>query len=211
MIQPLIRLFIAILVFFPAPTLYADEIVEGIAATVKTIGRKPIREIIFYSDIDRYRLFFQPELEKATPPIQLNAVIDQRLFRHEARRFILDGPSSEALEKQLDVIRARFENEIDFKKALNETGMNLDELKKEVREYLWVEMLLEERIKEFIFISPNAIETYYQKHAQHFEGKALEAVEKSIEATLIKEKEILKKNEYLQRLKTNAEIHIFLK
>jgi len=192
-----------------APT-YAEELVEGIAAIVTIKSRSPIEELVFFTDIARYRLFFEPELEKSEGADPLTAVIQQRLFRPEAHRFILDAPPPEAVEARLKVIRKRFEDDVSFQNALLQTGLNLDELKMEIREYLWVKELLDERIKEFIFISPKAIETYYNEHPDRFKGKERAEVETRIEAILTMKKEASKKAEYLQRLKKNAEIKILL-
>lgn len=189
---------------------HAENLVEGIVAVIHIKNREPIREVIFYSDLERYRLFFAPLKEKTDPIHLVNQVIHQRLFRHEARRFVLKKPSRKTIKERFRLIRRRFQNETAFQEALLETGLNLDEFKEEILEHLWVEDLLNERIKEFIFISPKKVEAYFKDHPDLFAGRRLEEVEKRIEAFLTMEKASQKKEKYIQRLKSKAEIKILL-
>lgn len=185
----------------------AGEPVERIAAVVN-------EEIIFLSDLQRYHLFFGPVERKGVPsddPLEtLNAVIDHRLLRKEARRFVVEGPSGEEVEQRLKSIRQRFKNESDFLRALDRTGFSLDEFKGEIREQLWVERLIQERIQSFIFITPRQVEQYYQEHAGEFSGRKLDEVEPKIRKVLTEEKEAAKMKDYLARLRAQAAIQINL-
>lgn len=201
---------ILILLFFVYPVL-AEETVEGIAAIVTLKNREPIRDVIFFSDIERYRLFFAPSIEKTDLSNQLTEVIHHRLLRPEAKRFILNGPTPDAVEEKFQKIQTRFQNAKAFEQALLQTGLIEDEFKEEIRDYLWVEQLLKERVKEFIFISPKSIETYFYKHPELFDEKSLDDVKERIEAFLTMEKETQKKTEYLKRLKTKADIKVLMK
>ncbi len=188
----------------------AEETVEGVAAIVTIKNREPIRYILFFSDIERYRLFFAPSIEQPDLAHQLTEVINHRLFRPEAKRFILDGPTPMAVEVKFQTIRTRFQNDAAFQQALLQTGFIEDDLKAEIREHLWVDRLLKERIEEFIFISPKSIETYFREHPDLFEEKNLEDVKETIEIFLTMEKETQKKADYVKRLKTKAEIKILM-
>ena len=185
----------------------AGEPVERIAAVING-------EIVFLSDLQRYRLFFEPLEKKQEDPVDsvksLEAVIARRLLRKEARRFILEGPSEEEVDQRLKSIRQRFKEESAFLRALNQTGFSLEELKEEVRGELWVERLLQERIQSFIFITPRQVEQYYQGHSEAFKGKKLAEVEPAIRKRLTEEREGLKTKEYLTRLREHADIQINL-
>lgn len=189
----------------------AEETTEGIAAIVTIKNREPIRHVIFFSDIERYRLFFAPSIEKANLSNQLTEVIHRRLLRPEAKRFILNGPTPDAVDKKFHEIRTRFQNDDAFEQALLQTGLIEAEFKEEIRHHLWIEQLLNERIKEFIFVSPKSIDAYFHEHPELFDGRSLDAVKKRIEAFLKMEKETLKKTEYLKRLKIKADITILMK
>jgi len=201
------RIFLVVcLMIFPA-VLSAGEPVERIAAVVNG-------EIVFLSDLQRHRFFFEP-LEKegeASNDLQkaLDAVIHHRLLLKEARRFVLQGPTEEEIDQRLKSIRRRFKTELALVQALNQAGFSLEEFKEEIREYLWVERLIQERIQSFIFITPRQVEQYYQGHPQEFKDKKLVEVEPKIRKFLIEERETLKTREYLARLREHADIQINL-
>lgn len=201
-------LSLILILFILTPSfLSAGEPVERIAALVNG-------EIVFLSDLQRYRLFFEPPEKKgeATADLSktLEAVIRQRLLRKEAHRFILEGPSGEETDRRLKQVRQRFKDEPAFQRVLDQTGFSLEELKEEIQGELWVERLLQERIQSFIFITPRQVEQYYQGNAEEFKGKKLPEVEPVIRKRLTEEREALKTREYLARLREHADIQINL-
>lgn len=179
--------------------------VERIAAVVN-------KQIIFLTDIGRYQTFFQKERTPSKENFQaaLQELIDDRLLRVEAHRFIAQAPSNEEIDRAIAGIRKRFANEAAFQEALRQTDFSKEEFKRDVQEHLWVEKLLQERVSAFIFVSPKEAEAYYRDHSEDFSGKKLEAVAPQIEATLTAQKEAAKKKEYLTRLRSHAEIEINL-
>jgi len=188
-----------------------EKVVEGIAAILTIPGREPIRTLILYSDLERYRFFFASPEDKSNLFQYLNQVILQHVLQPEARRFILEKPTQEAIKTRLSKIQNRFVNNITFEAALRQTGLSEVELEKKIQAHLWVEQLLDERIKGFIFINPKTIEDYFEKHPEAFLGRSLTNVSEQIERILIVKKEASKKKEYLQRIKAKAEIEILLK
>ncbi|HLG21360.1 MAG TPA: hypothetical protein VI382_00995 [Candidatus Manganitrophaceae bacterium] len=190
-----------ILIYTPIP-LPAAEPVERIAAVVNG-------QIIFLSDIARDKTFFDPS--EKDPNARLQDLIDNRLLRAEARRFVPQGPSEKEIDRKLKSIRDRFKSDPAFQEAMRRTGISLEELKKEIAENLWVEKLLQERISLFIFVTPQEIEKYYQEHAEAFEGKKPEEVEPQIRDLLTDQKGESKKKEYIARLRDRAAIEINLR
>ena len=190
-----------ILIYTPIP-LPAAEPVERIAAVVNG-------EILFLSDIARDKAFFDPS--EKDPNARLQDLIDNRLLRAEARRFVPQGPSEKEIDRKLKSIRDRFKSDPAFQEAMRRTGISLEELKKEIAENLWVEKLLQERISLFIFVTPQEIEKYYQEHAETFEGKKPEEVEPEIRDLLAAQKGESKKKEYIARLRDRAAIEINLR
>lgn len=185
---------------------FAAEPVERIAATLN--GR-----IIFLSDLQRHQTFFENAgKNKAGEDSKtiLERVIDNRLLRSEAHRFVLQGPTEAEIQQRLKILRERFKTENAFEEALGQTGLSLDELKQEIKEQLWVEKLLEERIYAFVFISPKEVTQYYEEHAADFGGKKQEEVEPTIRKILSEEKKTTKEMEYLARLRSHAEIQVNL-
>ena len=183
----------------------AAEPVERIAGVLNG-------QIIFLSDLQRYHTFFEtPESgSEEDSKKELERVIDNRLLRLEAHRFILQGPSDAEVQQRLKLLRERFKTEGALQDALRQTGFSLDELKREIGEQLWVEKLLQERIYAFVFITPKEIAQYYQAHAAEFGGKKQEEAEPAIRKILSEEKRTTKEREYLDRLRSHAEIQVNL-
>lgn len=193
-------LFSFLLVF---SSIGSAEPIERIAATLNG-------QIIFLSDMQRYQTFFEnPENgSDADPTKRLERVIDNRLLRLEAHRFVLQGPTEAEIQQRLKLLKERFKTESAFQEALRKTGLSQEELKQEIGEQLWVEKLLQERISAFVFISPKEVTRYYQEHTADFAGKKQEDVEPTIRKTLSEEKRKTKEREYLDRLRSHAEIQV---
>lgn len=185
---------------------FAAEPVERIAATLNG-------KIIFLSDLQRHQVFFENSEKNGSGEDlkkRLGRVIDNRLLRSEAHRFVLQGPADPEIQQRLKTLRERFKTEAAFQQALGQTGLSLEELKQEIKEQLWVEKLLQERVYAFVFISPKEVTRYYQEHAADFGGKKQEEVEPAIRKILSEEKRISKETEYLARLRSHAEIQVNL-
>ncbi len=200
---------IPILLLFVVSTAFAETTVEQIAAIVN--GRA-----LLLSDIKRYHLFFgqkndAPSEDGSGLAVQLEQIIDHLLLRAEAERFVLHSPSENEIHQHLDLIRRRFKNEEAFKKALRQFGLSIEEFKKEVVDDLWVQKLLRERINAFIVIPHKEVEKYYQERSNLFLGRKKEDAYAAIEKILAKEKETLRRKEYIADLRTNARIEINLK
>lgn len=193
--------------------------VEAVLAVITFENGTPKREVIYFSDLERYRLFFETLQDKSLAVQEVttlnkkdqltrrrDAVIHQKLFEREAQRFAIKKPTEPEVAEALTRIRQRFQDEADFARALNQGGLRLSSLKEEIVQYLWVEKLIRERIQEFIFIGPKAIETYQLNHLDAFIGQGIETIEKKITQILSREKEIEKKKSYLKRLKEKVQI-----
>lgn len=202
------RLILILLLSFPVFSSigFAAEPVERIAATLNG-------KIIFLSDLQRHQTFFENAGKNEVSEDQnkiLERVIDNRLLRSEAHRFVLQGPTEAEIQQRMKALRERFKTGSAFEEALGQTGLSLDELKEEIKEQLWVEKLLQERIYAFVFISQKEVTRYYQEHAADFDGKKQEEVEPMIRRILSEEKRVSKEIEYLARLRSHAEIQVNL-
>ncbi|GEM_PF-1952359 len=193
--------------------LRAEVLVEAVLAVISSENGEPYRELVYLSDLERYRLFFEPPedktptLNKAAQFIQRrDALIHQKLFEREARRFAIKKPTESEVAARLAGIRQRFQNNTDFEQALNQAGWDLPELKAEIVKALWVEKLIRERIQEFIFISPKAVENYQLNHLDAFIGQEMQVIEAKIIQILRRQKETEKKRAYLNRLKEKVRI-----
>jgi len=203
-----------VLIFMLAASkpLFGGEVVEALLALITSEHRgKPLEESLYLSDLRRERLFFLPPQTRLDRKAQIQRLIHHRLLLREAKRFVLEKPSEKAVTTRLTSIRRRFPDQKAFESALVKTGLQLDELKSEIRGHLWVEALLKERIRAFIFITPRAISDYYRSHPDSFPGRRLEEVEPVIQSILSGAKERQKQQEYLERLKEKVHIEILFK
>lgn len=217
---PLISIFFILLMPLIAQ---AEILVEAVVAVLSFENGEPLRKVIYLSDLERHRLFFEtPEKIIVETPgnktkreahlfIQRrNALIEQVLFLREARRFAIKKPGKAEVLAKLKEIRQRFQTESDFEKSLQASALSLPELEEEIALHLWVDKLLWERIQEFIFISPKAIEAYQLDHLDAFLGQEIKTIEKKITQILSHQKEVEKKRAYLKRLKEKIQIEFVL-
>ncbi len=192
-------------------------VVEAVVAVLNFETGEPKQAVIYLSDLERYRLFFEaPENTRInnqdTTFIRLrDAVISKELFLREALRFAIKKPDTAEILTGLKNLRQRFQTAAAFEHALKKSALNLPELKEEIALYLWVNQLLRERIQEFIFISPKAIESYHLSHLNDFISKEIKAIETQITAILRDKKEVEKKSVYLKRLKEKVQIEFVLR
>ncbi|MEC4678501.1 MAG: hypothetical protein VST69_07100 [Nitrospirota bacterium] len=208
-------------ILLEAPVVEA-VVVEAVVAVLNFETGKPKKAVIYLSDLERYRLFFedsenttinnQDTTNKKTTFIRLrDAVISKELFLREALRFAIKRPGPAEILTALKNLRQRFQTAAAFEQALKKSALSLPELKEEIALYLWVNQLLRERIQEFIFISPKAIESYHLNHLNDFMSKEIKAIETQITAILRDKKEVEKKRVYLKRLKEKVQIEFILK
>ncbi len=197
----------------------SETLVDGVVAVITfhqdDARKKPVQEVLLFSDLERYRLFFEADHPGATDDAalwqaRLNEVIGQTLLKPEAARFILKTPTEKEVGEQLRRIRLRFKNEAAYDQALLQSGLSVADLRIEIRQFLWVQKLIQERILEFIFISPKEVVGYYVDHLKNYVGKPFEEIEKEIETRLVKEKGKVKKAAYIKRLKGKVEVNILL-
>ncbi len=202
----------------------AETRVEAVVAVLNFETGKADKVVIYLSDLERYRLFFEgpenttikdqnnPAANKSAGFIRLrDAVIAKELFLREALRFATKKPDPPEILAGLKDLRQRFQTEAAFEQALKESALNLPELKEETALHLWINQLLQERIKDFIFISPKAIESYHLSHLNDFIGKEIKVIETQITFILSAKKEVEKIETYLKRLKEKVQIEFILK
>lgn len=204
-------------------TAQAEVLVEAVIAVLNFESGTPQRKVIYFSDLERHRLFFEgPKNAKIDAQDdrannktsafkrRRDAVIHQTLFLREALRFAIKKPGEQEVLAALQNIRQRFQTEAYFENALQKSALSLPELEEEIALHLWVGKLLQERIQAFIFISPKAIELYQLNHLNAFIGEPIETIEKKITKILSHQKEIEKKQVYLKRLKEKVGIEFIL-
>lgn len=192
------------LLLLPGPPAW-PEILERIAAVVND-------RIIFLTDIERHLTLFQPDAIAGEDSLEktLHALIDLRLLEIEAERFGSARPTQEEVDAAFQLIRKRFPDAMAFQRTLSRYATTPEGLREEIEMRLGVERFIDERIRFFIFVTPDDVEIYYREHQRQFEGKTLEAVKDQIEKQITEERAQTRLKDYLERLRSRAKIRINL-
>jgi len=176
------------------------EVVEQIIAIVDG-------HLLFLSDLERHRTFFESQEVVPPPDDWVARLIDEQLLDVEARKFIPEAPSDAEVDARMAQLRVRF-SDGSFEAALRATGWAETGLKDALRRHLWIERLLRERVSSFIFVSQESVDAYNQAHPDAYPGLPKLDVQRAIREHLEAEKERTKRQDYLQRLRAKAIIQV---
>jgi hypothetical protein len=183
--------------------IFAGEVVEQIVAVVN-------EEPIFLSDLRRDEIFLGIGMDEPLTQ-QVQRRVDYHLLLHEAKRFIPEPPSEQDINREVQQIQRRFKDKATFLDRLKETGMDTGEFKKWVSDRIWVNTLLQDRIRFFIFITNEEVDRYTLQHPNLFIGVDMEKRNNQIRTLLASEREKTKTEEYIAQMKSRAHIQIHLK
>ncbi len=98
-----------------------------------------------------------PTLDEA-----LETLIEARLMEREARRYPLEPPTGQELDRALRQLRASFDSVEAYGRTLERLGIREDYLRKRLRESLIVERYLDRRFLPLVQVSGRDIEAYYR-------------------------------------------------
>lgn len=143
-----------------------QELVDKLIATVSD-GLSS--ELITLSDL-RWQLALQPgvqlepirdeDLEKAR-----DAIIDQRIFALEARRFPRPAPDDATVKAEIDRLASYFPSLAVFEERLRSVGFSSvkdDNFQKLIAQRVAIENYVEFRFRSFVVITPEEINRYYR-------------------------------------------------
>jgi parvulin-like peptidyl-prolyl isomerase len=77
------------------------------------------------------------------------------------------------IDKRMKEIRDRYPGEDDLLKALNSQGMTVSDLKQKLTDQLKVKYDVDMEVKDKIFINPQDVTDYYNKHREEFNRKPM--------------------------------------
>lgn len=122
---------------------------------------------ILASDIDRAITLGlaerrEGESERAFRRRVLDSLIVERIRLHEVSRFGIERAPVEAIEAQVEVIRARFSSDEELRTRLAEVGLDLEGLRQLVARQLAVWAYFEEFLGPRIFVDLEEIREYYE-------------------------------------------------
>ncbi len=98
----------------------------------------------------------------------LDNLIEKQLLFEESKAEGIEVDNS-TVEKEIDQLKAQFENEEDFQKKIASSDYTEESLKQEMVENLSIRRLIEEKIESGISVSDKEVEAYYQENQKEFE------------------------------------------
>ena len=126
------------------------------------------------SEYQAYAVFSGKRLEEEIRKIRLKAVndrIDKLLVLEEFRENPFPIPN-QAVEEELDNIAERMgvRSRSEFTRRLRQSGTTIEDLRKEVEEYIILQMMIFDRIRVESNITPREVHEYFQAHLDEFEN-----------------------------------------
>lgn len=102
----------------------------------------------------------------------LDKLIDDKLILEAAndKGIELRG---DTVDKRLKEIKDRYANEEDFLNALNAQGMTVSDLKQKLTDQLKVKYEVDMEVRDKIFVNPQDVTDYYNKHKSEFNRKPM--------------------------------------
>lgn len=115
----------------------------------------------------------------------------------------------ERIDAQMEVIRARFETQEEFEKALSDEGLSEDELRSQVHNDLAVEAYFEQELSlSTIAPTDDEVATTYQQMSGGGEAPPLEEVRSQVEQFFIQQKQQELIAGLIEKLRASADIEI---
>jgi parvulin-like peptidyl-prolyl isomerase len=142
---------------------------EGIVAVVndEVITRKDINEftsMMYLQYAGEYK--DKKELEKEVEKWKKDAVerlIEDRLLVQEAKdKKIVIEP--QLVDRKIEEMKAQFATSEDFEKTMLSEGLSPNDLKRKINEQLLMRQIVEQEVREKIFVSPTEITAFYEGH-----------------------------------------------
>ena len=130
-----------------------------------------VAEPITLSDVTAAMRFgFVPDVPGGQDRVRaaLDALIERRLQLIEVNRYLPPEPPAAEVDARLAPIRARFESQAAFEKAMTETGVTLDQLRSRARDDLRIESYVRQRFGGSYQPGEDEIARYYASHESEF-------------------------------------------
>lgn len=195
-----------------------QEVVDKLIATVSD-GISV--ELITLSDL-RWQLALQPGIQ--LDPIRdedlersRDAMIDQRIFALEARRFPRPAPDESVVSSEIDRLSKFFPTLADFEQRLRIVGFTSvrdDNFQKLIAQRVAIDSYVEFRFRSFVVVTPEEINRYYRDvYVPSFRRRqpgvvvpTIEAKRGEIRATLVEDRVALRISDFLDDAKRRITI-----
>jgi peptidyl-prolyl cis-trans isomerase C len=167
-----------------APPAQAEAPVKPVPATLPDAVAKIDTETITKSDLERAIKSVEARVGRSVPPDQrdrvyrpvLDELVNIRLVAHEGKARNIAVADAD-VDGQIGKIRQQFKTEDEFKTALTQRSLTIDDVKSETRTELLVNKTLEAEILPKVAVAQTDLDAYYQANPDQF--KAAESVRAS--------------------------------
>lgn len=197
-----------IVLLIGTPAMGHGAVLDRILAVVNS-------QIISLSDVQGYVTVFTVEpadqgkdFSGAVLNDGLEAIIRHKLLLEQARRFGVENPPQALIRQEVAAIRKPLGNRQHVDTILKHHGMTPDDLERMAQENLMVRDFIEQRIGFFVIVLPREVEQYYAEHAGAHQGQTLQEAREEIEEHLFLKRKLEKLEQYLNRLRAEAQIQI---
>lgn len=135
------------------------ELVDRVVASVDD-------DPIFMSDVERVIRLGLTAQEEGESPSELrrrvlDEIIDQRLRLHEVERFDTSAVSAEEVDRQVAIVKDRFEDDAEFRSILDRLSLDEAGLRHLLTRQLRVLAYIEERLRPRVYVDLDDIRSYY--------------------------------------------------
>jgi len=119
----------------------------------------------------QYKAVYQNEdlskkMEKAEKDI-LKQMIENKLIFQKAIEMGIEA-TDEEIEKEVAEVREKFSSPLEFKKTLEEEGLNIQKLKERYKQQIMVKKAIQIYLSQKVSISPQEVSSYYEEHIADF-------------------------------------------
>jgi len=184
----------------------------GAAETIDRVLAVAAGELIMLSDVTAARDFALVASDPAAPdPIRavLDRLIDRQLVLGEVERYAPAEPAAEAVDRELQIVRARFSTRPAFEAALARSGIDENHLRETLRQDLRIRAYEDQR---FTVPAPSdeELRAYLASHTRMFarDGQAplFDEVRADIARAVLAEKRRALIEEWIAGLRRRADV-----
>ena len=113
------------------------------------------------------------EIQKTMLDMEINGLtklIEDKLILSRANQLGLIV-KDKLVDERIEDVKKRYPDEKTFETALNKSGGTMSDLRKKILEQLKMQFVIDHEVRSKIFVNPQEITDYYQKHMDQFQSK----------------------------------------
>ncbi len=198
--------FFAVLLFLVISTTANAEPVDHIAAAVNydIITASELAQAVALNE----RLGTPAGDRKALESETLKGLITRKLLVQEAHRLRFVEVSDQEISAEVENVRRRFGSDAAFQDFLKTLDMSQEELSRMFGEQLLVKKFIEKKVGLFVRVTREEAENYYRAHADQYRDRPFPDVQKDIMSILMDRKVDQELDQYIEELRSRADIRI---